>query len=52
MREAIDRGVPLDEVKRGNKITQELRKLIAPQPAKAAAKAPADNKKLNLSYAR
>jgi pilus assembly protein CpaE len=52
VREAIDRGVPLDEVKRGNKITQELRKLIAPQPAKAAAKAPADNKKLNLSYAR
>jgi pilus assembly protein CpaE len=52
VREAIDRGVPLDEVKRGNKITQELRRLIAPQPAKAATKAPADSKKLNLSYAR
>jgi hypothetical protein len=44
--------VPLDEVKRGNKITQELRRLIAPQPAKAAAKAPSEQKKLNPSYAR
>jgi pilus assembly protein CpaE len=52
VREAIDRGVPLDEVKRGNKITQELRKLIAPQPMRAAAKPAADQKKLNLSYAR
>ncbi|MET0866841.1 MAG: response regulator receiver protein, partial [Pseudorhodoplanes sp.] len=30
VREAIDRGVPLEEVKPGNTITQELRKLIAP----------------------
>jgi pilus assembly protein CpaE len=52
VREAIDRGVPLDEVKRGNKITQELRKLIAPQPARAAAKTSSDQNKLNLSYAR
>lgn len=52
VREAIDRGVPLDEVKRGNKITQELRRLIAPQPAKAPAKEPADRKKFSLSYAR
>lgn len=52
VREAIDRGVPLDEVKRGNKITQELRRLIAPQPAKVPAKEPADRKKFSLSYAR
>jgi pilus assembly protein CpaE len=52
VREAIDRGVPIDEVKRGNNITQELRKLIAPQVAQAAAKAPAEKKKLNLLFAR
>ncbi len=54
VREAIDRGVPLDEVKPGNKITAELKKLIAPPPAKATAApqaAPAP-KKLNLSLAR
>jgi len=28
VREAIDRGVPLDEVQPGNKITQELKKLV------------------------
>jgi Flp pilus assembly CpaE family ATPase len=28
VREAIDRGVPLDEVKPGNRVTQELKKLI------------------------
>lgn len=28
VREAIDRGVPLDEVQSGNKITQELKRLI------------------------
>src|SRR3954471_20130112 len=38
VREAIDRGVPLDEIKPGNKITAQLRKLIVPQPsAKTAA---------------
>jgi pilus assembly protein CpaE len=31
VREAIDRGVPLDDVKPGNKITLELKKLILPQ---------------------
>jgi pilus assembly protein CpaE len=37
--EAIDRGVPLDEVKAGNNITQALSKLIIPpKNAKAAAK--------------
>ncbi len=53
VREAIDRGVPLEEVKRGNKITRELQRLIAPPPAKEAApKAQAEQKKFNLSLAR
>jgi pilus assembly protein CpaE len=53
VREAIDRGVPLEEVKPGNKITQQLKKLIAPSSPKAAApKAQAEPKKLNLSLAR
>ena len=30
VREAIDRGVPLDEVKAGNKISAQLKKLIVP----------------------
>src|SRR5215470_380463 len=33
VREAIDRGVPLDEVKPGNKITAELKKLVLDLPA-------------------
>ncbi len=37
VREAIDRGVPLEEVKPGNKITMQLKKLVVPAPAKAAA---------------
>jgi pilus assembly protein CpaE len=53
VREAIDRGVPLDEVKPGNKISTELRKLILPQvdanPDKEAAGAA---KKFKLSWAR
>jgi pilus assembly protein CpaE len=52
VREAIDRGVPLDEVKRGNSITQELRRLVAPQAPKAAEKAPASQKKFSFSFAR
>ncbi len=32
VREAIDRGMPLDAVKPGNKITSQLRKLILRQP--------------------
>jgi pilus assembly protein CpaE len=51
VREAIDRGVPLDEIKPGNKITLQLKKLMLPQAAaKAAAAAPA--KKFALSWAR
>lgn len=34
VREAIDRGVPLDEVKPGNKITAQLKKLVV-DPARA-----------------
>jgi pilus assembly protein CpaE len=53
VREAIDRGVPLDEIKPGNKITTQLKKLVCPQPGGKAAKQPADDgKKLKLSLAR
>ena len=31
VREAIDRGIPLEEVKPGNKITTQLRKLVLPR---------------------
>jgi len=54
VREAIDRGVPLDEVKPGNKITAELKKMVLDAPA---GKAAADGqpmalmKKLKLSVA-
>jgi pilus assembly protein CpaE len=34
VREAIDRGVPLEEVKPGNKITQEMKKLVLAQGSK------------------
>ncbi|HEY1982140.1 MAG TPA: response regulator receiver protein [Xanthobacteraceae bacterium] len=51
VREAIDRGVPLEEVKKGNKITLELKKLILPN-AKAAKEAAGPTKKLALSWAR
>ena len=56
VREAIDRGVPLDEVQPGNKITQELKKLImssqraAVDPAAAGVAAP--QKKLRMSWAQ
>jgi pilus assembly protein CpaE len=54
VREAIDRGVPIDEVKPGNKITAQLRKLVLPQAAqKAAARADAAaSGKIKLSWAR
>jgi len=38
VREAIDRGVPLDEVKPGNKITAQLKKLVLDDAPKAEAK--------------
>jgi pilus assembly protein CpaE len=53
VREAIDRGVPLEEVKKGNKITLQLKKLIVPQGQSTAAKETAvGGKKLKLSWAR
>ncbi len=56
VREAIDRGVPLEEVQPGNKISQELKKVIlqsqrATDPGIAAHPA-APQKKLSLSWAR
>ena len=54
VREAIDRGVPLDEVKPGNKVSQALKKLIEPRSqANAASARPASPvNKLKLSLAR
>jgi len=54
VREAIDRGVPLDEVKPGNKVTQALKRLILPPAvAKASARAEASApRKAKLSWAR
>ena len=55
VREAIDRGVPLDEVKPGNKITSQLRKLVLDGAAAdkgADAKTPPLLKKLKLAIAK
>jgi pilus assembly protein CpaE len=54
VREAIDRGVPLEEVKAGNKITVQLKKLVLAQTAaKPAEPKPAQMmKKLKLAGAR
>ncbi len=53
VREAIDRGVPLDEIKPGNRISLELKKLILPQhTGKAAKQVAAVTKKFKLSWAR
>jgi pilus assembly protein CpaE len=55
VREAIDRGVPLDEVKAGNNISANLRKLILPQIAGKAAAAPEGGglaKKLGMAWAK
>jgi pilus assembly protein CpaE len=54
VREAIDRGVPLDEVKLGNNITTQLKRLMLPQsPAKTAMPGAAGFvKKLSLALAK
>jgi pilus assembly protein CpaE len=54
VREAIDRGIPLDEVKPGNQITQQLRRLILPQPAAKPVAAPGAGVagKLKLSWSK
>jgi pilus assembly protein CpaE len=53
VREAIDRGVPLDEIKPGNRVSQELRKLILPKTA-AKPETPALGiaGKLKVAFAR
>ena len=51
VREAIDRGVPLEEIKPGNNITVQLKRLMLPQPAAKAAGEGAV-KKFKLSWAR
>jgi pilus assembly protein CpaE len=38
VREAIDRGMPLDELKPGNKITAQLKKFVLPQTGNEASK--------------
>jgi pilus assembly protein CpaE len=51
VREAIDRGVPLDEIKPGNPITNQIKKLVLPHPeAKPAGEG--GLKKFKLSWAR
>jgi pilus assembly protein CpaE len=53
VREAIDRGVPLEDVKKGNKITLQLRRIVLPQNQAGAAKeAAGTDKKFRLSWAR
>jgi len=53
VREAIDRGVPLDDVKPGNKITAQLKKFILPQTnGKASSETASPAKKLSLSLVR
>ena len=54
VREAIDRGVPLDEVKPGNKITAQIRKLVLGNTADKAAepKSAPLLQKLKLSIAK
>ena len=53
VREAIDRGVPIDEVKPGNKVTAEIKKLVVDPPSdKAAAKTAPVLQKLKLSAVR
>jgi pilus assembly protein CpaE len=52
VREAIDRGVPLDEVKAGNNISAQLKKLMLPQIAKTAAPVAGFVSKLGFSLAK
>jgi len=50
--EAIDRGVPLDEVKAGNNISAALSKLIVPPKTKGAANPAAAIGERKLAVAR
>jgi len=49
--EAIDRGVPLDEVKAGNNVSGAIKKLLAPPVAKIGARAAAGGEG-KLAFAR
>src|SRR5262245_3403363 len=52
VREAIDRGVPLEDVKPGNKITLALKKFIVPQPDAKTAAEEKGASRFKLSWAR
>ena len=54
VREAIDRGIPLEEIRPSNKITQQLRKLILPAPTgkPASAQAAQPQRKLKFAFVR
>ena len=52
VREAIDRGVPLDEVKPGNKITAQLKKLVLDSAPKAEARTAPLMQKLKFASAK
>jgi pilus assembly protein CpaE len=48
VREAIDRGVPLEEVKPGNNVTSHLRKIVMLHAAKAKRPQPASSERPRL----
>jgi len=53
VREAIDRGIPLEDVKPGNNVAAAIRKLVVPQAAvKTAKKQPAPAKSRGFLWAR
>jgi pilus assembly protein CpaE len=53
VREAIDRGVPLEEIKKSNKITAQLRQFVLPLASGKAGKEPEGAaRRFNLSWAR
>ena len=53
VREAIDRGVPLNEVKANNKIVQALRPLITPpKAADEAGRSKLSLSRLKLSWSK
>lgn len=52
VREAIDRGVPLEEVKAGNNVTAHLRRIVMPHAAKAKRSQAAGVRPRLLAWAR
>jgi pilus assembly protein CpaE len=51
VREAIDRGVPLDDVKPGNNISAQIKRMMLPQPT-AKPSSEGGLKRFKLSWAR